>query len=212
MYLRIADRQRVDREGHNARKAIAILGCDPAGFADCSGRGCMGMPVLAQTLPYQIARDEPGHRELRQQPLPRVGVAVEGFRTSCRTSTSRGRASTSTPRAPTRCSSTNARKRIARNLGLKEPPHEGEALPRLPYATIRRRRRRGERFKLTDGVSCEACHGPAEPWIEIARRPERDARGQRRPRPVSHQRARGAGAAVPRRATSATRTSSSPTA
>ncbi len=56
-------------------------------------------------------------------------------------------------------------KRIAANLGLKEAPqraklcldcHAFDPPPRL----------RGARFKVEDGVSCEACHGPAEHWIE----------------------------------------------
>lgn len=54
---------------------------------------------------------------------------------------------------------------IARNLGLKESPnraklcldcHAFDPPPQL----------RGARFKLEDGVSCEACHGPAGDWIE----------------------------------------------
>ena len=57
-------------------------------------------------------------------------------------------------------------KRIARNLGLKEPAHEAKLCLDChtydpPPAS------RGERFKLIDGVSCEACHGPAGPWIEV---------------------------------------------
>jgi hypothetical protein len=60
---------------------------------------------------------------------------------------------------------TERSKRIARNLGLREPPekaklcldcHAYDPPPEL----------RGERFKVTDGVSCEACHGPAEHWIK----------------------------------------------
>jgi hypothetical protein len=55
--------------------------------------------------------------------------------------------------------------RIARNLGLKEPAHEAKVCldchtHNVPPA------QRGERFKATDGVSCEACHGPAEGWIQ----------------------------------------------
>lgn len=55
--------------------------------------------------------------------------------------------------------------RIARNLGLRERPQEAKLCLDChaydpPPAT------RGERFKVADGVSCEACHGPAAPWIE----------------------------------------------
>ncbi len=55
-------------------------------------------------------------------------------------------------------------KRIARNLGLAGPPerarlcldcHAFDPPPAL----------RGPRFHLEDGVGCEACHGPAGPWI-----------------------------------------------
>lgn len=56
-------------------------------------------------------------------------------------------------------------KRIAANLGLKQPPQEAKICvdchgynPPPEY--------RGERFKASDGVSCEACHGPAEHWIK----------------------------------------------
>ena len=56
-------------------------------------------------------------------------------------------------------------RKIATNLGLKQPAHEaGICLDchahNIPEA------RRGERFKLADGVVCEACHGPAEKWIK----------------------------------------------
>ena len=56
-------------------------------------------------------------------------------------------------------------KRIAKNLGLKEPAHESKLCVDChgyaPSAELR-----GERFKVADGVSCEACHGPAERWIK----------------------------------------------
>jgi hypothetical protein len=55
--------------------------------------------------------------------------------------------------------------RIARNLSLKEPAHQSKLCldchtHNVPPA------QRGERFKVADGVSCEACHGPAEGWIQ----------------------------------------------
>ena len=55
--------------------------------------------------------------------------------------------------------------RIARNLGLKGPAqqqkvcldcHSENPPPKL----------RGERFRAGEGIGCEACHGPAEHWIE----------------------------------------------
>ena len=55
--------------------------------------------------------------------------------------------------------------RIARNLGLAKPPNEEKLCldchaHNVPVAL------RGERFKFDDGVSCEACHGPAGRWLE----------------------------------------------
>ena len=56
-------------------------------------------------------------------------------------------------------------KRIAANLGLRQPAHEAKICvgchgynPPPEY--------RGERFRASDGVSCEACHGPAQNWIK----------------------------------------------
>jgi hypothetical protein len=55
-------------------------------------------------------------------------------------------------------------KRIAANLGLKQLAHEAKICVDChghnPPPELR-----GERFKASDGVSCEACHGPAEKWI-----------------------------------------------
>jgi len=56
-------------------------------------------------------------------------------------------------------------KRIARNLGLKEPAHEAKVCldchaDNVPTDV------RGERFDIADGVGCEACHGGSERWIE----------------------------------------------
>jgi hypothetical protein len=56
-------------------------------------------------------------------------------------------------------------KRIVRNLGFKEAPHQLKICldchTHNPPPS-----QRGERFKLADGVSCEACHGPAGNWIQ----------------------------------------------
>ena len=55
-------------------------------------------------------------------------------------------------------------RRIAANLGLKEPPERAKlCLDCHGYAPPAAQR--GERFKVTDGVQCEACHGPAADWI-----------------------------------------------
>ncbi len=58
-----------------------------------------------------------------------------------------------------------ASKRIARNLGLAKPPHE-EKICLDCHAHNVPAAQRGERFKLEDGVTCEACHGPAGRWLE----------------------------------------------
>lgn len=55
--------------------------------------------------------------------------------------------------------------RIAKNLGLKQPAHEAKICLDCHAHNIPAERR-GERFKLSDGVVCEACHGPAEKWIK----------------------------------------------
>jgi hypothetical protein len=54
---------------------------------------------------------------------------------------------------------------IVRKLGLATPAHETKLCldchaHNVPEA------QRGERFDLSDGVTCEACHGPAERWIQ----------------------------------------------
>lgn len=56
-------------------------------------------------------------------------------------------------------------KRIAKNLGLKEPAQQAKICldchAHNPAPALR-----GERHSLLDGVGCEACHGPAEKWIK----------------------------------------------
>jgi hypothetical protein len=56
-------------------------------------------------------------------------------------------------------------KRIAKNLGLKQPAHEAKICVDC-HGHNPPPEHRGERFKASDGVSCEACHGPAEGWIK----------------------------------------------
>jgi hypothetical protein len=56
-------------------------------------------------------------------------------------------------------------KRIAANLKLKEPAHEAKVCLDC-HAYNPPQAQRGERFKMADGISCEACHGPAEKWIQ----------------------------------------------
>ncbi|HEX4842046.1 MAG TPA: multiheme c-type cytochrome, partial [Limnobacter sp.] len=55
--------------------------------------------------------------------------------------------------------------RIARNLGLPQAAHESKVCldchSHNPPQSLR-----GPRFDISDGVNCEACHGPAEKWIK----------------------------------------------
>ena len=54
-------------------------------------------------------------------------------------------------------------KRIASNLGIADPAESKVCLD--CHAHNVPATRRGERFRLEDGVSCEACHGPAGRWL-----------------------------------------------
>lgn len=53
---------------------------------------------------------------------------------------------------------------IAKKLGLKEPANKSKICLDC-HANNVSEKLRGERFVLTEGVGCEACHGPAEKWI-----------------------------------------------
>lgn len=55
--------------------------------------------------------------------------------------------------------------RIVKNLGLAKPAHQEKLCldchsHNIPAA------KQGERFKFGDGISCEACHGPAERYVK----------------------------------------------
>lgn len=56
-------------------------------------------------------------------------------------------------------------RRIARNLGLKQPANESKVCLDC-HADDVPESKRGEKFQISDGVGCEACHGGAERWIE----------------------------------------------
>jgi hypothetical protein len=56
-------------------------------------------------------------------------------------------------------------KKIAEKLGLKQGAHNAKICLDCHAHNIPVKQR-GERFDITDGVSCEACHGPAQPWIQ----------------------------------------------
>ena len=72
----------------------------------------------------------------------------------------------------------NARsQRIAKNLNLKQPAHESKICLDC-HAHVVSLDRRGERFKITDGVTCEACHGPSEKWVKTHVEPGDSATAQ----------------------------------
>lgn len=52
---------------------------------------------------------------------------------------------------------------IARKLGIGAPERAGECLS--CHADFTSAGKRGARFQLADGVSCESCHGGAEKWL-----------------------------------------------
>jgi len=56
-------------------------------------------------------------------------------------------------------------KRIAKNLGLKSPAHEAKICLDC-HADNVPKNKRGNRFQISDGVGCEACHGGAEGWVK----------------------------------------------
>ena len=53
---------------------------------------------------------------------------------------------------------------IVRRLGLRQPATEVAACLDC-HVHNAPRERRGNGFQLSDGISCEACHGPAERWL-----------------------------------------------
>jgi hypothetical protein len=56
-------------------------------------------------------------------------------------------------------------KRIVQNLGLKRPAHEEKICLDCHSYNVPKEVQ-GERFKFADGISCEACHGPAERYVK----------------------------------------------
>lgn len=55
-------------------------------------------------------------------------------------------------------------RRIAANMGLGDPAEAEECL--VCHTDYVPEERRGERFHLSDGIGCEACHGGAAGWID----------------------------------------------
>jgi Cytochrome c554 and c-prime len=54
---------------------------------------------------------------------------------------------------------------MAKNLKMAEPPAQSERCL-VCHAMYAPKESRGPKFQLEDGVSCEACHGPAGIWLE----------------------------------------------
>lgn len=59
----------------------------------------------------------------------------------------------------------NQSKLIAKNLGLTKPAHQSKVCLDC-HAHNPPAEQRGERFIMSEGVGCEACHGPAGRWIK----------------------------------------------
>lgn len=55
-------------------------------------------------------------------------------------------------------------KQIGANLGIKDPAQEPLCLK--CHSSYVPKQLHGEKFAIEDGVSCEACHGPAEDWLK----------------------------------------------
>src|SRR5262249_47923289 len=55
-------------------------------------------------------------------------------------------------------------KKIAAHLGIQDPSHETLCLS-CHSTNVPDSKKRGEKYVLEDGVSCESCHGAAEGWI-----------------------------------------------
>lgn len=54
--------------------------------------------------------------------------------------------------------------RIAKNLNLPQPAHEAPVCLDC-HAHHVPQTRQGEQFRISEGITCESCHGPAEKWI-----------------------------------------------
>ena len=56
-------------------------------------------------------------------------------------------------------------KRIAKNLGIENPQKDNVCLN--CHANNVPKEKRAKNFMISDGVTCEACHGGAEKWLGI---------------------------------------------
>jgi hypothetical protein len=54
---------------------------------------------------------------------------------------------------------------MSRRLKMEKPPQDSEKCLSCHSMSLLDASRRGQDFKLTDGVSCDGCHGPAERWF-----------------------------------------------
>jgi len=56
-------------------------------------------------------------------------------------------------------------RQIAKKLGLDKPAHQADICLDCHTHNVAANRR-GDKFVLADGVMCEACHGPAQRWLQ----------------------------------------------
>jgi hypothetical protein len=61
--------------------------------------------------------------------------------------------------------------RIAKNLGLPQPAYQAKVCLDCHSHNVPATKQ-GPRFDKSDGVNCEACHGPAEKWIKTHVEPQ----------------------------------------
>ena len=119
-------------------------------------------PACAAAVPQH--RHEHGCRQLREQPLPRLGGADQGFERPAdriRDLVARRQARARVQGAVQRAVAAHR----AATSGLRQA-HPRRRSASTATRTTCPRSARGERFQLDDGVSCEACHGPSGRWLE----------------------------------------------
>ena len=159
-------RRRHDRTPQLLMLAAALLGCLQA----------------AQRRRHAAARRTRRDKIARRGQLRRAACATARSKpgrtpTSCRTNIVPGLARDKHARSYAVLLNDRS-KEIAAKLGAAGTRAQDRPVPRLPYAQLPKPRRRGEGFQITDGIACEACHGPPERWIKTPRRAGGDARRQ----------------------------------
>ena len=186
---------------------VSASACGPrVSSALRDGRAC----AAPQPLPYQSEGQERRRGELREQPLPRLGAAVEGLERPAERVRHLVARRQARARA-IRCCCNERSQRIARNLGLGG----AGARPRSASTATRTTcpwRSAASASSSTTACRCEACHGPAGRWIASHVEHGRHARAERRGTACTRPATGGARDACACRATSATPTASSRTA